>query len=74
MTLEKWQGSSVVPYTWQEDAWVESARQIKAIDPTAKVSCDLGAHIVEVERYLSERAISEAIRDVGYDVKAPAAT
>jgi|TARA_R100001132_G_C3270665_1_gene92818 copper chaperone len=49
-------------------------KAIKAIDPTAKVSCDLGAHIVEVERYLSERAISEAIRDVGYDVKAPAAT
>ena len=37
VTLEKWQGSSVVPYTWQEDAWVESARQIKAIDPTITV-------------------------------------
>ncbi len=37
VTLEKWQGSSVVPYTWQEDAWVESARQIKARNETITV-------------------------------------
>lgn len=48
-------------------------KAIKAIDPTAKVSCDLGAHIIDVESFLSERALSEAIRDAGYDAKAPAA-
>ncbi|SHF81743.1 copper chaperone [Modicisalibacter ilicicola DSM 19980] len=49
-------------------------KAIKAIDPTAKVSCDLGTHNVEVESFLSERALSEAIRDAGYDVKTPAST
>ncbi|MCB2092892.1 MAG: heavy-metal-associated domain-containing protein [Rhodobacteraceae bacterium] len=49
-------------------------KAIKAIDPTARVSCDLGTHIVEVESFLSERAVSEAIRDAGYTVSTPAAT
>ncbi|MCF3595054.1 cation transporter [Rhodobacteraceae bacterium LMO-12] len=49
-------------------------KAIMAIDPTAKISCDLGAHTVDVESFLSERAISEAIRDAGYDVRTPAAT
>jgi len=49
-------------------------KAIKAIDPTARVFCDLGAHTVDVESFLSERAVSEAIRDAGYDVTAPAAT
>lgn len=45
-------------------------KAIKAIDPTAKVFCDLGKHTVDVESFLSERASSEAIRNAGYDVKA----
>ncbi|HSH85558.1 MAG TPA: cation transporter [Guyparkeria sp.] len=44
----------------------------KVIDPTVKVACDLGTHSVEVESFLSERALSEAIREAGYDVKTPA--
>ena len=49
-------------------------KAIMAIDPTAKVSCDLGAHTVDVDSFLSERALSEAIRSAGYDVNASAAT
>lgn len=48
-------------------------KAIKAIDPAAIVSCHLGTHDVEVESFVSERAISEAIRHAGYDVKASAA-
>lgn len=49
-------------------------KSIKAIDPAAKVSCDLGNKSVEVDSFLSERAVSEAIRDAGYEVKTPTAT
>jgi len=49
-------------------------KAIKAIDPTATVACDLDARTVAVESFLSDRAVSEAIRDAGYDVTAPAAT
>lgn len=49
-------------------------KAIKAIDPTAKVLCDLSTHSVEVESFLSERALSEAVRGAGYDVKASTAT
>ncbi|MGY9048676.1 Heavy metal binding protein [Puniceibacterium antarcticum] len=49
-------------------------KAIKAIDPTATVSCDLGIRAVSVESFLSARAVTEAIRDAGYDVAAPAAT
>ncbi len=49
-------------------------KAIKAIDPAARVSCDLGTHVVEVESALSEQALSDAIRNAGYDVTAPAAT
>ena len=49
-------------------------KAIKAIDPTATVSCELPTHTVSVESFLSERAVSEAIRDAGYEVAAPAAT
>lgn len=52
-------------------ATIEKA--IKAIDPTAKVSCDLGTHNVEVESILTERALSEAVRSAGYVVKTPPA-
>ncbi|SFU16982.1 heavy-metal-associated domain-containing protein [Sedimentitalea nanhaiensis] len=48
-------------------------KAIMAIDPTARVSCDLGTHSVEVESFLSERAISEAIRSGGFEVTAPTA-
>jgi len=49
-------------------------KAIKTLDPTARVSCDLETHVVDVESSLSERAVSEAIRDAGYDVRASAAT
>jgi len=49
-------------------------KAIKAIDPTATVSCDLGTRSVDVQSPLSEQALSEAIRDAGYDVTARAAT
>ena len=37
VTLEKWQGMDLTPYTWQEDAWVTAARQIKQRNPAATV-------------------------------------
>jgi len=52
-------------------ATIEKA--IKAIDPTAKVSCDLGTHNVEVDSILNEHALSEAVRGAGYAVKTSAA-
>lgn len=53
-------------------AAVEKA--IKAIDPTATVSCELPTRTVSVESILSDRAVSEAIRGAGYEVTTPAAT
>lgn len=47
-------------------------KAIMVIDPTAKISCDLDTQIVDVESFLSERAISEVIRNAGYDVKTSA--
>jgi copper chaperone len=52
-------------------ATIEKA--IKAIDPTAQVSCDLGTHNVEVESILNEHALSEAVRSAGFSVNTPAA-
>ena len=49
-------------------------KAITAIDPTARVSCDLETRTVDVQRALSERALSEAIREAGYDVRTQAAT
>ena len=49
-------------------------KSVKALDPTAKVNCDLGSHTVSVQSFLSDRAVSEAIRDAGYEVADPAAT
>lgn len=37
VTLEKWQGASVIPYTWEEDAWVVAAKQIKARSPHTSI-------------------------------------
>lgn len=37
MTLEKWQGAAIKPYTWEEDAWVVAAKQIKARNPKTAV-------------------------------------
>ena len=37
VTLEKWQGASITPYTWEEDAFVVAARQIKALSPHTAV-------------------------------------
>lgn len=37
VTLEKWQGSTVTPYMWEEDAWVVAAKQIKAVNPDVSV-------------------------------------
>ncbi|WP_340110564.1 heavy-metal-associated domain-containing protein [Pikeienuella sp. HZG-20] len=47
-------------------------KAIKSIDPTAKVACDLASSSVQVESFLSERALAEAIRSAGYDVKTAA--
>ena len=35
--MEKWQGQNVEPYTWEEDAWVAAAKQIKDINPDIAV-------------------------------------
>lgn len=43
-------------------------KAIKAIDPSATVTCDTGTRKVDVESTLSERALSDAIRNAGYDV------
>lgn len=45
-------------------ATIEKA--IKAIDPSAKISCDLAEHAVEVDSALDESALQSAIRDAGY--------
>lgn len=37
VTLEKWQGAAIEPYTWEEDAWVVAAKQIKARNPDITV-------------------------------------
>ena len=37
VTLEKWQGAFIEPYTWEEDAWVVAAKQIKARNPNITV-------------------------------------
>jgi len=37
VTMEKWQGQNVEPYTWEEDAWVAAAKQIKDINPDIAV-------------------------------------
>lgn len=49
-------------------------KAIKAIDPAARVSCDLGTKNVEVFSHVSEPALAAAIRGAGYDVKAASAT
>lgn len=49
-------------------------KAIKTHDPTARVIFDLGARDVVVESTLGEQALSEAIRDAGYDVTASPAT
>ncbi len=49
-------------------------KAIAAIDPAAKVSCDLGARIVDVESSLNEQALSETIREAGYEATTLAAT
>lgn len=49
-------------------------KAIKAIDPTATVSCELPTRTVSVASFLSEHAVSEAIRGAGYEVATPAAT
>ncbi len=49
-------------------------KAIKAIDPTAQISCDLGTQMVDVESFLNERALGDAIRIAGYEVKMPTAT
>ncbi|WP_071675651.1 heavy-metal-associated domain-containing protein [Nioella nitratireducens] len=49
-------------------------KAIKAIDPTATVECALDVKSVTVESFLSESAISEAIREAGYDVSSLAGT
>jgi hypothetical protein len=36
-TLEKWQGSAVAPFMYEEEAWVVAARQIKARSPNTTV-------------------------------------
>lgn len=47
-------------------------KAIKSIDPTAKVAYDLKSSIVQVDSFLSERALAEAIRGAGYEVKTAA--
>ena len=49
-------------------------KAIKAIDPTATVSCEQPTRTVSVESFLSDRALSEAIRGAGYEVATPAET
>lgn len=45
-------------------------KAVKAIDPTATITCALDQQTVSVETILSDRAVSEAIRGAGYDVAA----
>lgn len=49
-------------------------KAITAADPAAKVSCDLDTRTVAVESTLGEPALSDAIRDAGYEPTTLAAT
>lgn len=49
-------------------------KAVKSIDPTATVACDLETKTVAVETFLSERAVSEAIREAGYEPSSLAGT
>ena len=49
-------------------ATIEKA--IKAIDPTASVTCDTGTRQVEVDSVLNEHTLTEASRNAGYGVTA----
>lgn len=49
-------------------------KAIKALDPKAAVSCDLDTRTVAVESRLGAQAVSDAIRNAGYDVETATAT
>ncbi len=49
-------------------------KAIAAIDPAAKVSCDLDARTVDVDSSLNQQALSGAIREAGYEATTLAAT
>ncbi|MDR9484851.1 MAG: cation transporter [Sediminimonas sp.] len=42
-------------------------KSIKSIDATAEVTCDLDTRQVQVDSVLDTDALSEAIRQAGYD-------
>lgn len=37
VTMEKWQGATVKPYMYEEEAWLVGAKQIKAINPNITI-------------------------------------
>eukprot|EP00937_MAST-01D_sp_MAST-1D-sp2_P000218 g218.t1 len=53
-TLEKWQGSAVTPFLYEEQAWVVAARQIKARSPNTTVIVWLDSFRI----YTADRALN----------------
>jgi len=47
-------------------------KAIKAIDLTAKVTCDTSTRKSMSKSIMSERTLDEAIRNAGYDIKTTA--
>jgi copper chaperone len=42
-------------------------KSIRAVDPAAKVVCDLASHTVAIDSALNAGALGSAIRGAGYD-------
>eukprot|EP01046_Picozoa_sp_COSAG06_P057103 COSAG06_NODE_11022_length_1580_cov_3.465226_1_plen_326_part_10 len=51
VTMEKWQGSAVVPYMYEEDAWVVAAKQIKQLNPNITVIVWLDSFRIYTDDY-----------------------
>ncbi|WP_425100417.1 heavy-metal-associated domain-containing protein [Tropicibacter sp. S64] len=45
-------------------------KSVKAADPAARVTCDLGTHTVHIDSALSADLLSDAIRSAGYEATA----
>ena len=49
------------------------AKSVKATDPAASVTCDLGEHLVTIDSALAPEQMSAAIKSAGYDAEPVAA-
>ena len=63
ITIEKWQGQTATEadgqtpaFIWEEDAWINAAKQIKAVNPDAAVITWMDTMLVRACPVLSGRA------------------